>query len=161
MRQFFGKYRGTVENNVDPQQRGRLQVSVPTVLGDGRSSWAMPCVAFAGPQVGLFALPPSGAYVWVEFEAGDPDYPIWTGCFWGQGEVPAVPAIEATKVLKTEAGSLTISDLPGAGGIVLETTLGMKISMTAQGIEITNGQGATISLTGFQVSVNGGALEVV
>ncbi|MEL6159467.1 MAG: phage baseplate assembly protein V [Cyanobacteria bacterium J06627_32] len=161
MSQFFGKYRGTVENNVDPLQLGRVQVSVPAVLGDGRSSWAMPCVAFAGPQVGLFLLPPRGANVWVEFEMGDPDYPIWVGCFWGEGDAPAVPAVATTKVLKTDAGSLTIDDLPGAGGIFLETTLGMKISMTAQGIEITNGQGGTISFTGPQVSVNGGALEVV
>jgi len=161
MKQFFGKYRGKVENNTDPQQQGRLQVSVPAVYGDNRNSWAMPCVAFAGPQVGFFTLPPTGANVWVEFEGGNPDYPIWAGCFWGLGEAPAVPAVEAMKVLKTETGSLTINDLPGAGGITIETTLGMKIAMTAQGIEITNGQGGTISLTGPQVSVNNGALEVV
>ena len=161
MAQFFGKYRGKVENNVDPMQLGRLQVSVPAVLGDGRNSWAMPCVAFAGAGVGFFTLPPTGANVWVEFEGGDPDYPIWAGCFWGTGEVPAVPAVAEMKVLKTQAGTLTISDLPGAGGITIETALGMKISMTATGIDITNGQGGTISLAGPQVSVNNGALEVV
>ena len=161
MAQFFGKYRGKVENNVDPLQQGRLQVSVPAVFGDGRNSWAMPCVAFAGPGVGFFTLPPNGANVWVEFEGGDPDYPIWAGCFWGTGEVPAVPAVAEMKVLKTQAGTLTISDLPGAGGITIETALGMKIAMTVAGIEITNGQGSTIALSGPQVSVNNGALEVV
>ena len=49
----------------------------------------MPCAPFAGSGVGFFALPPVGANVWVEFEGGDPDYPIWSGCFWGAGEVPA------------------------------------------------------------------------
>jgi len=44
--------------------------------------------------VGLFFLPPKGANVWVEFEGGDPDYPIWSGCFWSDGEVPAQPAKE-------------------------------------------------------------------
>ena len=161
MAQFFGKYRGKVENNVDPLQQGRLQVSVPAVFGDGRNSWAMPCVAFAGPGVGFFTLPPNKANVWVEFEGGDPDYPIWAGCFWGTGEVPAVPAVAEMKVLKTQAGTLTISDLPGAGGITIETTLGMKIAMTVAGIEITNGQGGTIALSGPQVSVNNGVLEVV
>ncbi|MCB1831203.1 MAG: baseplate assembly protein, partial [Gammaproteobacteria bacterium] len=68
MTQFFGKYRGSVENNVDPQMMGRIQVSVPAVLGDGTLSWAMPCVPYAGPGVGLFTLPPNGANVWVEFE---------------------------------------------------------------------------------------------
>ena len=88
MTQFFGKYRGTVANNIDPQMMGRVQVSVPSVLGEGQLSWAMPCVPYAGSGVGFFAIPPNGANVWVEFEAGDPDYPIWSGCFWGMGEAP-------------------------------------------------------------------------
>ncbi|MCB0022984.1 MAG: baseplate assembly protein, partial [Caldilinea sp.] len=58
-------------------------------------------------------------------------------------------------------GTITINDLPGAGGITIETTTGMKISLTALGLEITNGQGAAIKLTGPQVSVNDGALEVI
>ena len=73
MSEFFGKYRGKVENNLDPLQQGRLQVSVPAVLGEGRLSWAMPSAPFAGPQVGLFAIPPQGANVWVDFEGGDTD----------------------------------------------------------------------------------------
>ena len=90
MSQFFGKYRGTVVNNIDPLQQGRVQVSVPAVLGDATLGWAMPCVAVRRARAsGFFAVPPVGANVWVEFEGGDPDYPIWTGCFWGIGEVPA------------------------------------------------------------------------
>jgi uncharacterized protein involved in type VI secretion and phage assembly len=160
MSQFFGKYRGQVENNIDPQQMGRIQVSVPAVLGEGTLSWAMPCVPFAGSGVGFFAIPPSGANVWVEFEGGDPDYPIWSGCFWGLGEAPAMPAIEQMKVLKTDVGTITVNDLPGVGGIKIETTLGAKIEITAQGIEINNGMGASITLMGPQVSINNGALEV-
>ncbi len=161
MPQFFGKYRGTVANNLDPQQMGRLQVSVPSVLGDGQLSWALPCVSFAGPGVGFFTLPPNGANIWVEFEGGDPDYPIWSGCFWGLGEAPATPALEQMKVLKTDMGTITINDLPGAGGIKIETTLGAKIEISAQGIEINNGMGGVIKLAGPQVSVNNGALEVI
>ncbi|HIK04445.1 MAG TPA: baseplate assembly protein [Trichormus sp. M33_DOE_039] len=160
MRQFFGKYRGKVENNIDPQKIGRLQVSVPAVLGEGRNSWAMPCVPYAGVGVGFFAIPPNGANLWVEFEGGDPDYPIWTGCFWGTGEAPAIPIKDEIKVLKTDTGSITFNDLPGAGGITIETPAGMKIAISATGIEITNGQ-STIQLTGPQVSVNNGALEVI
>jgi uncharacterized protein involved in type VI secretion and phage assembly len=161
MTQFFGKYRGKVESNLDPLQTGRLQVSVPAVFGEGRNSWAMPCVPFAGPGVGFFALPPTGANVWVEFEGGDPDYPIWAGCFWNAGDAPAVPAVAEMTVIKTAVGSITLNDLPGVGGITLETTAGMKIALTALGLEITNGQGAKIQLSGPQVAVNDGALEVV
>lgn len=102
MKQFFGKYRGTVANNADPRMQGRIQVSVPAVLGDSLLSWAMPCVPYGGPQVGFFAVPPNGANVWVEFEGGDPDYPIWTGCFWGDGEAPVQPAPPTMKVLQPE-----------------------------------------------------------
>jgi uncharacterized protein involved in type VI secretion and phage assembly len=161
MTQFFGKYRGKVANNVDPMQQGRIQVSVPAVLGSGSLSWAMPCVPYAGSQVGFFAIPPSGANVWVEFEGGNPDFPIWSGCFWGSGEVPAAPAVAEMKVFKTDGATITLNDLPGAGGIKIETTTGMKIEITAAGIEINNGQGASLKMSGPQVSVNSGALEVV
>lgn len=160
MNQFFGKYRGKVENNIDPLQQGRVQVSVPAVLGDGRLSWAMPCVPFAGNSVGLFLVPPTGANVWVEFEGGDPDYPIWSGCFWAPGEVPVSPALAEMKVWKTATATITINDVPGAGGITIETTTGARIAISATGIEIVNGQGASIKLTGPQISLNDGALEV-
>jgi len=161
---FFGKYRGKVENNLDPLQQGRLQVSVPAVLGDGRLSWAMPCVPFAGPQVGFFALPPVGANVWVEFEGGDTDYPIWAGCFWGTGETP-MPAIPQNRVLKTDAVTLQILDLPGAGGVTLEVlppavATPLKLVFNSAGIELSNGA-ASVKLTPVSVSVNNGALEVI
>lgn len=161
MTEFFGKYRGKVENNVDPMQLGRIQASVPAVLGGGRDSWAMPCVPYAGSGVGFFAIPPVGANVWVEFEGGNPDYPIWSGCFWGRDEVPAQPAVAEMKVLKTDVGTITLNDQQGTGGITIETTTGMKMEITAQGIEITNGQGASIKLEGPKVSINGSAFEVV
>ena len=161
MTEYFGKYRGTVANNIDPMQQGRIQVSVPSVLGGGQLSWAMPCVPYAGSGVGLFLIPPVDANICVEFEAGDPDYPIWSGCFWGIGEVPALPAIAEMKVLKTDSCTITLNDLPGIGGVTIETMTGMKIIMTATGLEIDNGQGGSIKMTGPQVSVNNGGLEVI
>ena len=87
---FYGKYRGTVENPADLQGIGRIQVSVPGVLGDGTLAWAMPCLPGAGPGVGLYAIPPKGAKVWVEFEGGNPDYPIWSGGFWDLGDLSLI-----------------------------------------------------------------------
>jgi hypothetical protein len=161
MTEYFGKYRGTVANNIDPMQQGRIQISVPSVLGSGQLSWAMPCVPYAGSGVGLFLIPPVDANIWVEFEAGDPDYPIWSGCFWGVGEVPALPAIAEMKVLKTDSCTITLNDLPGIGGVTIETMTGMKIILSATGLEIDNGQGGSIKMTGPQVSVNNGGLEVI
>lgn len=165
MSRFYGKYRGKVENNIDPLQQGRVQVSVPAVLGDGRNSWALPCVPFAGPNVGFFAVPPVGANIWVEFEGGDTDSPIWTGCFWGTGETPVTPALAETKVLKTEAVTLSLNDLPGAGGFTVEVnppavSTPLKLAFTSGGIELSNGS-ASVKLTPASVSVNNGALEVI
>lgn len=165
MSKFFGKYRGKVENNVDPYQQGRLQVSVPAVLGDGRLSWAMPSVPYAGSQVGFFMIPPKDANVWVEFEAGDPDYPIWTGCFWGVGEVPVLPAVADRKMIKTGAVTVELNDLSGAGGLTIEVvppavSTPLKLVFNSSGIELTNG-GSSVKLTAASVSVNNGALEVI
>ena len=162
---FFGKYRGTVQNNVDPQQMGRIQVSVPAVLGEGTLSWAMPCVPYAGPGVGFFAIPPNGANIWVEFEGGDPDYPIWSGCFWGLGEAPVMPALALTKVLQTDAITLKLDDTPGAGGFTLEirppaVAVPARLVCDVSGVELTHGA-ASIKLTPASVSINNGALEVI
>jgi len=158
---YYGKYRGKVENNLDPYQQGRVQVSCPAVLGEGSQSWAMPSAPYAGNGVGFFMIPPVGANIWVEFEGGDPDYPIWGGCFWGVGEAPAVPAIADMKVIKTATATITINDLLGPGGLTIEWGTGMKVAITATGIEIANGMGASVKLSGPQTSVNNGALEVV
>lgn len=165
MREFFGKYRGKVENNLDPQQQGRVQVSVPAVLGEGSLSWAMPCAPYGGSGVGLFAVPPVGANVWVEFEGGDPDYPIWSGCFWGQGEAPASPAVPFIKIFKTDGLTLKLDDTPGAGGFTLEVgppvvPTPMKLMISASGIEISN-SAANVKLSTVSVSINNGALEVM
>jgi uncharacterized protein involved in type VI secretion and phage assembly len=158
---FYGKFRGVVSDNRDPLMLGRIRAKVQDVFGEQESGWALPALPYAGKNVGLFLIPPTDAWVWIEFEHGDPEYPIWTGCFWAQGEVPASPAMAEMKVLKTNVGTITLNDVTGAGGITIETTAGMKIVMNAMGLEITNGQNASMKLTGPQVSVNGGALEVM
>jgi uncharacterized protein involved in type VI secretion and phage assembly len=158
---FYGKFRGVVTDNRDPLMLGRVRARVQDVLGDNDSGWALPSLPYAGNGVGLFLVPPVDASVWIEFEHGDPDYPIWTGCFWSQGELPATPAVAEMKVLKTDAGTITINDLPGVGGITIETNAGMKIVINMQGIEINDGIGGKIKLIGPQVSINDGALEVI
>lgn len=155
----LGKFRGVVVDNNDPNQLGRLTARVPDVFGDETSGWALPATPYAGDGVGLYLIPPVGASVWIEFEHGDPEYPIWSGCFWAGGELPASPASPDVKVLKTPAGTITINDTSGAAGITIETADGKKIVLDSGGIEITVGQ-AVVKLSGPTVSVNSGALEV-
>jgi len=157
---YLGKYPGIVANNVDPERRGRLQVKVHEVYGSGQSSWALPCVPYAGPDVGFFAIPPIGASIWVEFQQGDPDYPIWTGCFWGPNQSTPGNGLAEVKILKTSAGAIKLSEIQGEASITIETSNGMKIAISSRGIEIDNGQNASIKLSGAQVSINGNALEI-
>jgi len=172
MKTFFGKYRGTVLQNIDPLGLGRLQVDVPDVLGTIPSIWAEACVPLTGPTgppMGLYMVPPIGTGVWVEFEQGDPNKPVWVGCRWssassvpvqGQSGLPADPNIV---IQSLQQHSIVISDLPpssSTGGIILTSASGAKIVVNDSGIYIDNGKGATVELIGPSVMLNGTALVV-
>ncbi|ALE06452.1 baseplate assembly protein [Arthrobacter sp. ERGS1:01] len=163
---YYGKFRGTVVQNVDPQQMGRIQAIVPSVTNVIPATWAMPCAPFTGKQSGVFVVPAIGSAVWIEYEQGDLDYPIWTGGFWGSAaEVPAIALagnpISPSIVLQSGLGnSITISDLPGpAGGIIIKSAGGASIMVNETGITITNGA-ATIVMAGPTVTINNGALAI-
>jgi uncharacterized protein involved in type VI secretion and phage assembly len=168
---FFGKYRGTVSDNADATDRGRIKVKVPAVLG-AVEAWAMPCVPYAGQGVGFYSLPASGTGIWVEFEAGDPSYPIWTGCFWGDGELPD-PGGADVKIWKTDKVTLRIDD--SADELKMETTSESKVTLASDiksesgGAKHTVGSSGVVSelgsgkveVTTAAVKVNNGAIEVM
>lgn len=164
---YYGKYRATVINNVDPMFIGRIQVLVPAVSGIAPTSWAMPSYPLAGIQNGIICVPIIGSGVWVEFENGDPDLPIWTGCFFGTAaEVPALmqtgnPASPSIILQTAGQNTLMISDLPGpTGGILIKSLTGAMIQVNDVGITISNGKGAIITMTGPTVDINVGAITI-
>ena len=166
-RQFLGKYRAIVTNNVDPLFIGRIQVIVPDVGSLVPSTWAMPCVPVAGINMGMFAPPQIGSGVWVEFERGDPSKPIWVGCYWGLGaEVPVLsrmvpPAVPGITLQTTLKNGIVISDTPGpTGGIMIQTTTGAMISVSDVGIVISNGKGAVINMTGPSIQMIGTPIDM-
>jgi len=165
--EYPGRHRATVVNILDPEQRGRIQALVPDVLGMTPTTWALPSFPVAGKQMGVYAVPQIGSGVWIEFEQGDPDHPIWTGCFWGMAaEVPALalagnPASPSIVLQTGGQNTIMISDVPGpAGGILLKTASGALISISDTGITISNGKGATITMTGPVTDINAGALTI-
>jgi uncharacterized protein involved in type VI secretion and phage assembly len=171
-RKFFGKYRGTVEDNADPDGRGRLKLSVPDVLGARTSTWAEACVPLAGPPMmpmGVHFVPPRGSAVWVEFERGAWDRPIWVGCIWSGKDSSGVPSAardgrstSPSIVMQTLGRNcLIISDAQGAsGGITLRSASGAMISIGDNNIMIRSAEGVSIELTAGNVRINGDALEV-
>ncbi|MCX6223385.1 MAG: phage baseplate assembly protein V [Bacteroidia bacterium] len=140
---YFGKYRGLVTDNNDPTVRGRIKVQVPAVLGD-LESWAMPCLPYSGNRMGSYAIPEVGAGVWVEFEAGDASYPIWSGGFWADNELPqneqGTTASPGLKIFRTSEGLMatfddtskviTLSDQNGSNILTIDAQQG-KIRISA------------------------------
>jgi len=173
LQKFYGKYRATVLQNVDPEFRGRIMCVVPDVLGIVPSSWCEACTPLSGPPgppMGVYMVPPIGSGVWVEFEQGDPNKPIWSGCrFGGLSDVPALarlgnPADPNIVIQSLLQHSIMISDLPPTpvtGGIILQSTTGAMIVVNDSGIYISNGKGASIMMVGPSVTINNGALVVL
>jgi hypothetical protein len=169
-KKYYGKYRGTVVQNIDPEFRARIMCEVPDVLGLVPSSWCEACAPLAGPTgatMGVYMVPPIGAGVWVEFEHGDPNKPIWSGCRFGIGDIPPFaltglpvsPSIVMQTALKNQ---LVISDLPGpTGGIMLMSTTGAFILVNDTGIYINNMKGAVLTLIGPAIDFNIGALTIL
>jgi len=169
-KKFWGKYRGTVVINVDPELRGRITCLVPDVLGPTPSSWCEACAPLAAPTgtpAGVYMVPAPGAGVWVEFEQGDVNKPIWTGCRFASGDVPPLAfaglPFSPNIVMQTPGqNSISISDLPGPlGGIMLKSLSGAMLIVNDTGIYIQNGKGAMITLVGPTIDFNTGALTVL
>ena len=160
----FGKYRGYVVDNRDDTRRGRLLVAVPAVFGEA-PVWALPCVPYAGKNVGLYALPAAGTGVWIEFEAGDTSFPIWVGCFWADGDIAAADADPAVKFLRTDRVSLRIDDRDGTLEIESRDGATVRIgpSEIAQRASTISAQSGTkrTELNALGFDVHDGAYRVV
>ncbi len=152
-RRRFGKYRGAVVDNKDEQRLGRLRVSIPSLFGDGESTWALPCLPFGGfARQGMFFIPEEGSLVWVEFEEGDIQRPIWTGIFWAKSEdLPEGAAKQAptTRVLQTPSGHrLLFEDAEGEGRVTLSHANNAELTIEPDGsVELTNAAGMTLKLS--------------
>lgn len=160
---YFGKYRGEITDTADPTNRGRVKVRVPSVMGE-KELWAMPCVPYAGDGLGLFAIPPAGTTVWCEFEGGELNQPIWSGCFWKDGEIDSADAKESVFFLKTPGITIRVDN--DSGEVVIESSAGAKITLTRDGIALeavkleASASGGTMSLGTSGFDAMNGALTI-
>lgn len=156
---YFGKYRGRVTDNADPSNLGRLRASVPSVFGDLDSPWALPSVPYAGDNLGFYMIPPVGAGVWIEFEAGSLSSPIWSGCYWTSGQLPnsATPDI---KIIKTDAHTVTLDDTSGSEKVEILHKDGTVIVLDSNGVQVTHSGGATIVIDASSITIDNNGPKV-
>jgi len=169
---FLGKYRGVVTQNFDPLGLGRIQAKVDEVMGLVPTTWALPCLPNAGVASGVHAIPAIGTNVWIEFEQGDPNFPIWTGCFWGSvAETPKFPLLQGKAVLPSDVvvqtvaqNTILVSGDPATGITISCGSPALpsspRIMITPTGITMTDGKLGSISIMAGIVAINGTALIV-
>jgi uncharacterized protein involved in type VI secretion and phage assembly len=157
LHKVWGKYAGTVVDNADPEQMGRLQVRCRTVLGD-EAVWAMPCVPYAGPGVGFHFIPPVGAGVWIEFAGGDVSQPVWVGCYWAKGQLPAAADSPDVKLIATAKASLTIDD--DSGEVVLRNASEASTTWNSEVATEAGSATHTVGATGVVSESTPGKVEV-
>jgi uncharacterized protein involved in type VI secretion and phage assembly len=157
---YYGKYRGFVASNEDPDQLGRLQLRIPSVLGTAVTDWALPCLPFGGTAgLGWFVIPEQHAQVWVEFEEGELRRPIWVGTFWQKAEdIPedARKTPPTTRLLQTPSGHLLqLDDEEGSEQLRLHHAGGAELLIDANGtITITDQARNTITLDADQGQIS-------
>jgi uncharacterized protein involved in type VI secretion and phage assembly len=156
---FYGKYRAVVADIDDEEKLGRIRAYVPDVFGeDVMSPWAMPCVPLAGANHGLVCLPEENDGVWIEFEAGDVNRPIWTGTWWGKDDLADDLNKHLARGFITSAGHRIVID-DDAKTIVIEHANGAKAELGDSSLTLECGSGKVV-LDNGGVNINDGALKV-
>jgi hypothetical protein len=154
---YFGKYRGIVTDVEDPQKTCRIRATVPAVLGEHPCGWALPAMPFAGDRHGMVMLPAIGSGVWIEFEAGRLDNPIWSGAWWASGQRPE-PQGPKVRVIVSESGHQVILDDEGDEVRVVHGK-GPEIKMTGSEIVLTVGS-CELRISSTDISLNNGQVRV-
>jgi hypothetical protein len=167
---FYGKYRAFVVDNADPENRGRLRLRVPSVMGnDVVTGWALPCAPYGGTAgTGFFYIPENDAGVWAEFESGLLEYPVWVGTFWakpgGSTEVPPPGDSQSpptSKIIKTLKHTIELADEDGSEAIkITDDTHGNKITMDDNGVEVEDKNGNKITMASGSVTIKSDQIKV-
>jgi hypothetical protein len=153
---FYGKYRGII-TEIDTATL-RIKATVPAVLGTTPTGWCQPCVPYAGPSVGFFFVPDPGAAVWIEFEGGDVSYPIWAGCFWRAGELPAAATPTTRGVVTSAPHQLLFDD--DADAVTLGDSNGGTVVLDSSAVTSARGS-KSVAVSDSGVSINDAAFRVM
>ncbi len=154
---YFGKYRGVVTDNDDKQGLCRIMARVPAVMGDAEVGWALPSLPFAGDGHGQVMLPEVDSMVWIEFEAGNLDFPIWSGGFFRSGQRPDPNTTGARVVVSKSGHKVELND--DTGKLIVEHSAGAKIEMSATELSLSIGA-CTMVMSLTAITFNDGVLKI-
>ena len=156
---YYGKYRGIVTDNQDPDNLGRVRARVPRLLGDVETGWALPCAPYGGRSgQGLFAVPDQDASVWIEFEGGSLAHPICCGTWWGDGEVPE-SATPDQKILRTARGHQLVLDDKG-DSVIVKDSHGNTVTLDSDGIKLTDARGNSVVMDANGIKLSGSVIQI-
>lgn len=155
---YYGKHRAVVTDNVDPQHLCRIKVQAPALMGETEIGWCLPAFPFLGDGHGLVMMPEVGSMVWLEFEAGKLDFPIWTGGFLSGKQKPPDPHDAATRVIVSKNGHKIILDDKG-GKLCIEHSGGAKLEMSGTEISLTI-SGSKMVMGVASISFNEGVVKI-
>lgn len=141
----YGKYKAIVTDIADPQERGRIKVSCPRVMGNGQSDWCEVCSPVAYEGGGDFFLPKVGDTVWIEFEEGNPSRPIWVGGWWSIANTPNKNYANAEKLRIIEFDGCRIEMQKGQIKFSLDES-DNYIILNKQGIQLAVSPDCTIQI---------------
>lgn len=125
---YYGTYRAFVYANTDPDNMNRLQLIIPHLNATAPSTnWAWPMGMWGGKDYGVQMLPKVGDMVWVSFENGDPNFPLWKHAGYGKEELPSEFSTPQHYGFKTPNGSiLVINDNEGEEEILVKLKTGLE-----------------------------------
>jgi phage gp45-like len=142
---FYGKYAAVVTSLKDEEKRGQIQVQVPSIFGMTDLVWARPCFPY-----GHYMVPHEGAQVWVEFEGGDPRYPLYSGAWYPTGLIPqeAQEDPPANRVIQMPSGhTIELQDKPGEEKVVVRHKDNSFVTLDKDGsVLISNKNGSHLYL---------------
>ena len=154
---YYGKYRGIVTDVNDPDNLCRIRARIENLLDGHETGWALPAAPFAGSGHGSVMLPALESGVWIEFEAGNIDNPIWSGGWWASGQRPS-PQGSKVRVIVSETGNQVVLD-DNKDEVRIVHNGGPEIRITGTEVVITVGA-CELKIGMTDISLNNGLIKV-
>ena len=164
---WYGVYPALVTDIKDPDNQGRVKVSLPWSPDTGSAkyeAWARLATMMGGNNRGSWFVPDLNDEVLIAFEGGDTRRPYVIGGLWNGSDAPPESMDGAgnnyKKVLRSRNGvKVTLDDQDGQEKFIAETPGGQKVTLKdgPGAVEIVDSNGNSIKLETSGVTITASA----